>query len=236
MSNERNAGRSPTRARTRSPYSCGAQPLQLVPGDRVEPQLARRVDVRRAVERAAHAGLHRRVRVDQPLLDRALEHGAMEVAGAVVRLPDVGVRVEVDERQRAVHGRRRAQLAQHHRVVAAQAERRHAGGVHGRQEVLDPAQRLLVVAGHGRRVAVVDHREALGHVDAEERVVRSQQGRGAADRLRAEPRAGLVRDGVVGGDADHRDVHILRCLHGRQPHERAGAGEAGRVRGESAGP
>ena len=88
--------------------------------------------------------------------------------------------VEVDERQRAVHGRRGAQLGQHHRVVAAQAERRDAGGVHRRQERLDPPQRLLVVARHGRRVAVVDQRQVLGDVDPSSGLY----GRSRADALR----------------------------------------------------
>ena len=188
-----------------------------------------------AVERPAHARLHRRRGVDQPLLDGALEDRAVEVAGAVVRLPDVGVGVQVHQRERAVHRGRRPQLGQHHRVVAAEAERHHAGRCTGSRYSWIRPQRLLVVAGHGRRVAVVDHRQVLGHVDPQALVVRAQQRRRGADRLRPEPRAGLERDGVVGRHADHGDVDVLERLDAGQPHEGATPVKRG-VCDESAGP
>ncbi|MDP9384438.1 MAG: hypothetical protein M3P50_04250 [Actinomycetota bacterium] len=117
---------------------------ELVHVQGVETELARGVDVVAAVQRPAQPRLHRALGIDQALLDRALEHRAVEVLDAVVRLPHVGVRVKVDERQRAVDGGRRAQLGEHHRVVVAQAQRDDARLVHGAQERLDPLERLDV--------------------------------------------------------------------------------------------
>ena len=70
------------------------------------------------------------VRVDQPLLERALERRAVEVALAVVLLPRVGVGVEQHDAERPVDGGVRAQLAEHDRVVAAERDRRRAGAHH----------------------------------------------------------------------------------------------------------
>src|SRR5204862_4760289 len=53
---------------------------QLVGREDGEAELARGVEVGGAVQRAAHPRLHRRLRVEQPFLDRALEGRAMEVA------------------------------------------------------------------------------------------------------------------------------------------------------------
>ncbi len=110
-------------------------------------EVARRRHVGLAIERAAHAGLDRARRVDEPLLGGALEDRAVEVLDAVVGVPDVGVRVEVGERQRAVNGGRRAQLGEDDGVVAAQAERDDAGGMDRSQERLDALERLDVVTG-----------------------------------------------------------------------------------------
>ena len=86
MSNERNAGASPTRPaharrRRRSPAA------RARPRDRVVAELRLRALVRLAVERPAHAGRTERARVHQPLLHRPLEHGAVEVLHAVVATP-----------------------------------------------------------------------------------------------------------------------------------------------------
>src|SRR3712207_7375451 len=52
---------------------------------------------------------------------------------------------------------------------------------------------------------------------AQARVVRAQEHRRAADRLRPEPRARLERHGVVGRHADHRDVDAVEIGDVRQP-------------------
>jgi hypothetical protein len=81
------------------------------------------------------------------------------------------MRVEVDERERTVRPGCGAQLGEHNRVIAADAQG-HDSGVVERFEVgRDAGERLLVIAGHRGGVAVVDQREVLGDVDVKDRVV-----------------------------------------------------------------
>ncbi len=157
------------------------EPLQLVPGDRVVAQLAGRLHVARR-STACPACRPAPRRADRPALPPPrVENRAVEVAGAVIRLPHVSVRVQVDERQRAVHGRGRAQLAQHHRVVAAQAERRHTGRVHRAQE----APRSAPASARGSR-APWERRRSRPSRAARPRPPRrcGLYGRSSADALR----------------------------------------------------
>src|SRR5204862_2398460 len=71
-----------------------AQPLTR--GDH-ESERPRIPEVGRAVQRTAHPGLQRRVRVKDALFDGAFERRAVEVALAEVLVPGVGVRVEQNE-------------------------------------------------------------------------------------------------------------------------------------------
>ena len=129
MSKDRNAGASPTRCLTRSAYSAGGRGAQLVAGDDVEAHRARLVEVLALYSPPRMPGEDRPVGVDQALFERAAERGAVEVALAVVVLPRVGVGVEQDDRERAVHRGVGAQLAEDDRVVAAEDDRRDAAWV-----------------------------------------------------------------------------------------------------------
>ena len=92
------------------------------------------------------------------------------------------MRVEQDERERAVLARVGAQLAEHDRVVAAEDDRRRAR-VDDRAELVgDLAGRARGVAGRDLEVAQVGDRAAREHVDVERRVVRAQELRRGADR------------------------------------------------------
>src|SRR5207247_10005401 len=64
---------------------------QLVARENGEAELARRLDVLGAVERAAQSRLHRCRGVDQTLLLRPLERRAVEVALAALPVPRVAV-------------------------------------------------------------------------------------------------------------------------------------------------
>jgi hypothetical protein len=70
--------------------------------------------------------LHRSPRVDEALLDRTPNDASVKEALPEVLVPQVVVRVQLHERERTVHGGERPQLREQDRVVAAQAERRHA--------------------------------------------------------------------------------------------------------------
>ena len=151
MSKLKNAGASPTRSRTRRAYSAGSIARSSSSATTSKPSRARLGEVGGGVERAAHAGQQRALRAQQPLLDRAPERRAVEVALAVVLVPRVGVRVEQHQRHRAVHRRLRAQLAEHDRVVAAEHQRHHAGPHDRLERGGDLAGGALGVAGRDRR-------------------------------------------------------------------------------------
>ena len=94
---------------------------------------------------------------------------------------------------------------------------------------LDRRVRPRRVGGDHRRVAVVDDRQRGERVDARLEVRAGRAGR-RPDRARREPRAGTVRDEVVGRRADDRDVdagEVRRLLRVR----RAAEGEEARVVG-----
>ena len=88
------------------------------------------------------------------------------------------------------------------------------------------AERVLDVAGHRGRVAVVDARERAPDHHVLRRVVGAQQRGGRAHGLGPEARARAVRGAGVPGDPEERDVDALGRLDVRQPPERARAAVA----------
>ncbi len=172
-----------------------------------------------------------RAGVDQALLDRTAERGAVEVPLAVVLVPGVGVRVEQHQRHRAVDGVLGAELAEHDRVVAAEDERHDPGLEQGAKARVDLLGRAQGVAGGHSKVTAVDERQRAEHVDAERRVIRAQQHRGRPDRLGTEARAAPKAGRGVERNPDHRGVDVVaRQRDVRQPGERAHAGVARRDR------
>ena len=93
----------------------------------MKPQRSRTVPIFRPVQRSSDAELDRSRRVDQALLDRAATPGAMRIALTPVAVPGIGVRVEVDQADRAVAPGDRPQLAQRDRVVTADGQWNDAG-------------------------------------------------------------------------------------------------------------
>ena len=150
----------------------------------------------------------------------------MEVALVEVLVPRVAVRVELHERQRAVLLCDHAQLGQRDRVVAAEREREDARVDDRREPLLDAPVRPLGVARRDGQVAVVDDRERLAEIDAEPRVVRAEQRRRGADRLRPEARARPIRDRGVERNPVDGGVDAGELRHVREPHEGPHAGEA----------
>ena len=150
----------------------------------------------------------------------------MEVPLPEVLLPRVGVRVELNERHRAVPTRHRAQLRERDRVVSAERDRKDAALYDGDEAFFDLRVRSLRVAGRDRKVAVVDDGQSLGDVDPERRVIRTDERRRAADRLGPEPRAGAVARRRVEGNAIDGGVDSGEVGDVRRAHERSNAGEA----------
>src|SRR5207237_8674374 len=88
---------------------------------------SRTAAVLRAIQRAADAELHSPSRIDQAFFDGPPAPGAMGVALAPIAVPGIGMRVEVDQADRAVARGDRPQLAQRDRVITADRERADAG-------------------------------------------------------------------------------------------------------------
>ena len=147
---------------------------------------------------------------------------------AEVAIPDIAVRIELNERQRAVRCRQRAQLGQRDAVIAADPQRDHAGVGQRAQRSGDRRVAILDKAGHHRRVAVIHDRQRLKHLDIQLDIVRPQHMRGRAHRLGAKARADLERRAGVERQTDHGDIDILSRLNVRQAREGAHAGEARR--------
>ena len=98
-------------------------------------------------QRPAHSRLDGGGRLDQPLLGRALERRAVEVALVEVLVPGVGVRVELDERHPPVAPR---QGAQHGSVIEWSPPRtsgKTPASTSRREPLLDAAVRPLRVPG-----------------------------------------------------------------------------------------
>ena len=209
-----------------------ADRAQLVALDQLEAHLARVAEVALRVQRPAHAREQRSLRRDHALLDRAPERRAVEVLLAVVLVPGVRVRVEQNHADRLSGGGGvRAQLAQDDRVVAAQHERDRARGQHRREAVGDLRAVRSALPGVMTRSPVVDDVQRAEHVDRHRRVVRPQQGRARADRLRPEARTRPVGRRGVERHADDGHVHSLQLARVGQPRERADPRVAGDAHG-----
>src|SRR5207247_2944161 len=100
---------------------------QLLALDHGETELARGSKIGGSVYGSAHAGHDRSGCGEQALLDGSLEGRAMEVLLAEVRLPRVGVRVELHQCEWAVMLRKHAQLGERDRMVAAEGNGEHSG-------------------------------------------------------------------------------------------------------------
>ena len=150
----------------------------------------------------------------------------MEVLLAEVRLPRVGVRVELDECEWAMTLRKHAQLGEGDRVVAAERNGEDSCLDDRCQSLDDLRIRALGVAGRNRQIAVIHDRERVDDVEVVRRVVRTDERRGGTNRLRSEPRAGAVaRRGVEGNPVDRR-VDSGKLGHVRRAHVRPDPREA----------
>jgi hypothetical protein len=149
-----------------------------------------------------------------------------EIGLPEVRVPRVGVRVELDERHRPVTHGERTQLGERDRVVAADRERERARRDERREPLFDPAIGSLRVSRRHREVAEVGDGERLEHVDVEDGVIGPQQRRRRPHGLGTEAGPGAEARRGVEGNPDDRNVGSGRVGDDRKPHERAHAGEA----------
>ena len=202
------------------------QPHDVGGGDDAEAEAGVVVEVLGAVERPAGADVAHGVRVEQALLERPAEGGAVGVLGAEVGVPGVQVGVEVQQRDLAVARVGGAQQRQGDGVVAAD---RHEPGVLAHELLglgLDGGDRLGDVEGVGHDVPGVGDLRPGERRDVLRGVVGAQQARGLPDVVGPEPGAGPVGDAGVERHAHHRDVRVLDLVRARQAGERAQPGPA----------
>src|SRR5690606_15446392 len=210
----------------------GAAPVDVGGGDDAEAHLLVVGEVLLAVQRAADADVGQGGGVEDALLYGPAERGAVGVLGAEVGVPGVQVRVEVEQRDRAVLLGDRAQQRQRDGVVAAQghqagagAEQVVGGGLHGLDGLVD------VERVHGDVAAVRDLGEGEGG-GVLGRVVGAQQPGRLADGVAAEAGARPVGDTRVERYADHGDIGAADLVEAGQPGEGRRPGvprDAGRV-------
>src|SRR5438270_13508609 len=101
---------------------------------------SRTAAVLRAIQRAADAELHSPSRIDQAFFDGPPAPGAMGVALVPIAVPGIGMRVEVDQADRAIARGDRPQLAQRDRVITVDRQVDDTG----LQELAQPMDHELV--------------------------------------------------------------------------------------------
>ena len=173
MSKLMNAVASPTRSRIRAAVASGpiSRTSSVVRYSR--PSSSRRpVQSVAVVDRTAQPDLDRVGHVDEALLDRPAHPRPVVVLLAEVAVPGVGVRVEVDDRDRAARPSR-PQVRQRAGVVAADEQRDDARLDDRGDGLLDRLVAALDVARHDRDVAVVDARQDVERLHVEIGVVRA---------------------------------------------------------------
>ena len=205
--------------------------IHAPPGDvggryRGEAELAVVAQVAAGVEAAADADVGGAVQGEDALLGRAPERRAVRVGSAKVGVPGVEVRVEVDQRDRAVPRRGGAQQRQRDRVVPADRDQVVHGAEQGARPGLHLADGLPQVERVRAEVPGVGDLMPGPRRHVQSRMVGPQQLGPGPDRRRAEPRTRPVRH--AGVERDARDGHRGGTDVGqpRQPREGVGPGEA----------
>ena len=173
----------------------------------------------------AQADLHRARRIDQSLAGRVVEHGAVIDAFDLFVRPGVAVRVEVDQRQRAVFFRVCLEQRVADEVVATQGEHGAARGQNPVGMGLDGSRSVLRRAMVEMAVAVIDAGQQVERIKLPGIVTGPRRlDRGGTNGARAEAAAGTVGGrGVEGHAADHQ-IHPAQVAGVAATHE---AGDAG---------
>jgi hypothetical protein len=200
----------------------GAQALRVGRGEHLEAQRGVRAQVVLAVQRAADADVQAAGPVDDALLRGPAERRAVRVRRAKVGVQGVEVRVEVHDRDRAVHRVDRAQQRQRDRVVAAEGQQAADAGAgeHLAGSALDRGDRLVDAVGVDRDVPGVSDLLGRERGDACRRVVRAQQPGGLPDVPGAEAGPWPVADPAVEGHSEDCHVGAAHLGDARQPRER----------------
>ena len=174
-----------------------------------EPLLTWPVEIVGGVTAAAQPDLEHLVTVQQAFLDRAPEWCAVRDAFAEHLGVDVGMRIDVHQRHRAVTFSHRTQDRQRDGVVAPQGERDAASGQHLAVKVGDDRQRFFQRIGIDRHVAQIGHLQCVERCGAGGHVVGADQAGFSADLARTEACTGPVGGADVQRHADETGVQAL---------------------------
>ena len=156
---------------------------------------------------AAKADLHVAAGIDMALLDQPVHDRPVRELDAEDLRARVGVRVEMDERHRAVCSGTGTYVRLGDRVVAAEHDRDGARGQHLGNRRFDRRMRASRIGRHHGCVAEVDDTQLRRPVDLRLEVRTGRAARGS-DRTGAEPCAGPVGRQVVGRRADDGHVDV----------------------------
>ena len=204
-STETNVGPSPTIPTVRDDDLADPRVADVVHEEARDPALALPGELRLVGPVAAQPDLDVARGVNVPLLDQPVHRRAVRDLDAPHLRAGVGVRVEVDEPDRAVTLGAGADVGLGDRVVAAEHDRDRAGVEHLADQLLDRRVVALGARRAHRRVAEVDDAQRRERVDLGLEVAPGRQAR-CADRPRAEARPGAQGDEIVGRRADDRDI------------------------------
>ena len=139
--------------------------------------------------------------IDEPLLDRVVEHRAVAVALTEGVRPGVDMGVEMDERHRTAPPRHRAQQRQRDRRDRRRARR----DARGPRRLLDPREARRDVAEREIEVADVGERQGRGIDPMDGMRAVDEHAARLPDRRRPEPRAAPVGGADIERNAGDRD-------------------------------
>src|SRR5450755_3839083 len=201
--------------------------VKLLGGDHADLVLLGEVEIVFAVDLAAQADLQDAAVFQETFFKAAAERRAVGIFAAKIFVPQIVVRVELDQIDRAaLFFRNGAEDRKADAMVAAYAGSARSGGQERGEALLDAAEGVFDrkrIYGKIAEVGDAIFREGIHVQDwipgADDRGLHS-------DVARAEARAGAVGSTAVERDADDGDVELFRLRDVRQAHEGWDTGKA----------
>ena len=136
------------------------------------------------------------------------------------------MRIELDDRERAMLGRVDLKQRPGDEVIAAERQQRGVGGQHFGRGLADRLRNFHRAAGVEEAIAVVDDRKVFKHIAFPRPGPRpGEMRRGGADGAGAEARAGATRGGQIERNAHDGDIDARQVARVAATHERESAGK-----------